>query len=482
MESIYLWPEHPIGSLALLWVVSVVFLWAARDAALEFLAALGEGITQGLASLSGHVRQRAEEIQVRSEEVLLAAGTRDAQGRLNRELERIDAGFSEQLGQYSKLQLRLDERLLALDRDYQKCGISPPDVPGWSAAVETIAGLPMNGDPNVQKILEGIKRSSQDVQLKALSAYRDDTAKRHKVLRKMLPCWKEIRGLLSGLKVSVHHALESTGQINGFIEDYVKIREDRDESARALTYSAWKFFFVSMLVLGVALGGVFINFQLIALPMSELVPAGARIGSVAVSTVSALVLVLMEAALGIFLMDMLGITELFPRLASIPLAKRRLILWLAFFGLLFLSGVESSLAILREQIVEADAVLKLSLAGEDLRIIETASQSSIPIIGQAVLGFILPWILALVAIPLEMLLDCGRHIVATLAVWFLRTMGALMIAGAHIARHSTRIIKSLYEVYICIPLRIERMLGYGDDAEMSRPRRTAQPSTSNSLA
>jgi hypothetical protein len=61
-------------------------------------------------------------------------------------------------------------------------------------------------------------------------------------------------------------------------------------------------------------------------------------------------------------------------------------------------------------------------------------------------------------------------------------MGALMIAGAHIASHSTRILKSLYEVYICIPLRVERMLGYGDNAEISRPRRAAQPSTNNSLA
>ena len=71
----------------------------------------------------------------------------------------------------------------------------------------------------------------------------------------------------------------------------------------------------SLIVLAVALGGAFINFQLIALPMSELVPAGARIGGLPVATVSALVIVLMEVALGIFLMDMLGITELFPKLS-----------------------------------------------------------------------------------------------------------------------------------------------------------------------
>ena len=64
-----------------------------------------------------------------------------------------------------------------------------------------------------------------------------------------------------------------------------------------------------------------INFQLIALPMSELVPAGARIGGVPVATISALVIVLMETALGIFVMDMLEITDLFPKLATASVGR-----------------------------------------------------------------------------------------------------------------------------------------------------------------
>ena len=173
---------------------------------------------------------------------------------------------------------------------------------------------------------------------------------------------------------SVSLALESSTRINAFVEDYEKIRQDSDEAARALTYSAVKLFFVSCLVLAIALGAAFINFQLIALPMSELVPAGARIGGVPVSTVSALVLVLMEAALGIFLMDMLGVTELFPKLSTLPLSRRRLILGFGLAGLFFLASVESSLAILREQIVEAEAALKLSLAGEEGRLVQSAQR------------------------------------------------------------------------------------------------------------
>ena len=233
----------------------------------------------------------------------------------------------------------------------------------------------------------------------------------------------------------------------------------------------------------IAFGAAFINFQLIALPMSELVPAGARVGGVPVSTVSALVLVLMEAALGIFIMDMLGITELFPKLSTIPRARRRLILWLGLGGLFFLASVESSLAILREQIVEAEAALKLSLAGSEAQIVQSASQSMIPVVGQAVLGFILPWVLALVAVPLEMLLDSGRHVMASLAVALLRALGAVVGGAGHVFRHLTGLLTSAYDVYVAIPLRIESMLTggrRGDDAE--RPDVSTGPRPTEGLA
>ncbi len=227
-------------------------------------------------------------------------------------------------------------------------------------------------------------------------------------------------------------------------------------------------FLISLIVMGIALGGAFINFQLIALPMSELVPAGARIGGLPVSTVSALVIVLMEAAVGIFVMDMLGITDLFPKLATIATSRRRMILWLGLISLFFLASVESSLAILREQIVEADAALKQSLAGSS-NVVVAATHSKIPVIGQAVLGFVLPWILAMVAIPLEMFLDSGRHVAANFAELLLRVFGNLMNVLSHTVRYLAIALPSLYDVYISIPLRIERLVRSGNEPEREKP-------------
>jgi len=202
------------------------------------------------------------------------------------------------------------------------------------------------------------------------------------------------------------------------------------------------------------------------------VPAGARIGGIPVSTVSALLLVLMEAAIGIFMMDMLGITDLLPKLNSIPSSRRKLILSISIAGLFFLAAVESSLAVLREQIVEADAALKLALAGEESSALGRASSSNIPVIGQAVLGFVLPWVLAMVAIPLEMLIDSSRHVVNAVTVFLLHAAGHVSHIAGRLFSHAGNAINSLYDVYIAVPLRIEQAWsgrgGGGSDGDARR--------------
>jgi hypothetical protein len=471
MESIYFWAERPALSLLVLWLLSVVFLWAAREPMLQVLRGLGKSLEGGLRSVVSWCRANADELQRHSRETLLAAGELELQHRMEREFQRIDQGFSEKVGQYSTLHRRLDDLLLRLDADYSKCGDSPPEVPGWSGAVEAVAAVPTTGDPNVHKVLEGIRGSMRDAEKRALKKYRDDTGTRHRILSRMRPDWKEIQALLFRMKDCVAKVLQTTAKIDRYVDDYGRILKDRESAAHALTYSAVKPFVISLVVLAVALGGAFINFQLIALPMSELVPAGARIGGLPVSTVSALVIVLMEVAVGIFIMDMLGITDLFPKLAILAPSRRRAILGLALAGLFFLAAVESSLAILREQIVEAEAALKLSLAGPEHRVVVAPTTSSIPVVGQAVLGFVLPWILAMVAIPLEMLLDSGRHVCAGLIVLVLRGTANAVQVVAHAMHWVTIAVPNLYDVYIAIPLRIEQ--GIRAAGAEGRPRRVA---------
>jgi hypothetical protein len=460
MDILQLWPGQPVLSIFVLWLVSALVLWVAREPMRELFERLGKHLEESLEAGGSWCKNAAEELRKRSRASLLAAGKLELQSKLEKEFHRIDQGFSERLGQYSGVHRQLTDLLANLEADYQKSGDSPPEVPGWAAAVGSIAEIPSVDDPNVHKILDGIRRSLDEAQKKALGTYRKDTSERHKILDRMRPLWKEARGLLERMSESVSRALETTSRVNGYIDEYGRIRDEDRAAARALSYSATKLFAVSLLVLGVALGGAFVNFQLIALPMSELVPAGARLGGVPVATISALVIVLMEVAVGIFVMDLLGFTELFPKLASVPLGRRRLLLGIALSALFFLAAVESSLAVLREMIVEADAALKHALAGQEGSI-AAATTSRIPVVGQAVLGFVLPWVVAMVAIPLEMLLESSRHVLVYLAAFLASGVGSLAFVAARGARALGHVLPSVYDAYVSVPLRIERALKRG---------------------
>ena len=79
-----------------------------------------------------------------------------------------------------------------------------------------------------------------------------------------------------------------------------------------LTVSASTQFAVAALVMLVAAGGAFINFKLIALPMSEMVGGGDYLTeTLRTSEVAALVIILVEALMGLFLMEALRFTTSF---------------------------------------------------------------------------------------------------------------------------------------------------------------------------
>ena len=217
--------------------------------------------------------------------------------------------------------------------------------------------------------------------------------------------------------------------------------------------------------------GGLVNFQLIARPMSELVPGGAWVLGMPISTIAALVIVLMEVSAGIFVMETLGITRLFPRLSGLSASRRRIILVVALAGLFLLAAVEASLAILREQLLEADKALALALSGTPIRGKEAVAApllSRIPMIGQAVLGFILPWILAMIAVPLEMLVESGRHVVGRALALAVRGLGASLRVFAHLFRYLTAAAEQAYDIYVIIPLQIERLARSKGEPEAAR--------------
>lgn len=472
MRSLYIWPENPVASLLVLFLIVQVVGYAARVPVHRGLRKLGAGLGGALRLAGRWLRSASEELHRRNREVLLEAGRAESEARLEREFARLATTFTTELKEYPALHKRLDESVRRVDEDLKASALTPPEAPGWPEAVQAIAALPKAGDRTVQKVLDEIHRSAVASEKKALAEYRDATAKRHKILADLAPVWKTIKGALEQVQRSVTGTLGASSKIDGYMERYEKIRRGEDAAERGLAAGSLNLFIISAFVVAVAAVGAYVNFHLIARPMSELVTsAGGSVAGLSVSKIAALVIVLMEVAAGIFVMEALGITHLFPKLSGLPTSRRRVIFLVALAGLFLLACVEASLAVLRENMSAADQALRMELAGQASpaqQQVQAQLVDRIPVIGQAVLGFILPWILAMIAVPLEMLIETGRHVVGRGLGLVLRGLAVLVRICAHLVRYATAVLAHAFDIVIVVPLQIER-LARGDSARAPSP-------------
>ena len=76
-----------------------------------------------------------------------------------------------------------------------------------------------------------------------------------------------------------------------------------------------------------------------------------------------------------------------------------------------------------------------------------------------VMGFVLPFALAFVAIPLESAVHSARTVLGALSVQFLRALGFLCRFISVTFRRLAKVLEMAYDITIVIPLMFERMVG-----------------------
>ncbi|MEE8366417.1 MAG: hypothetical protein V3R76_11565 [Gammaproteobacteria bacterium] len=423
----------------------------------KMIQALSDATAGGLRKLATWTQKTAQAVREKDRKVLLESGVAKIQGEILQEFSKIDISNTKTLAGYPKLQLKLDDNISQIERDYKECGQVTPAAPGWSEVIESIARAQgSTGDRIIENMLAEIHKSAVAGEKKALSEFRDVAAKRHKILGSMAPVWKRVEKIGKDVSKQVDRVIENSRNMEKYMDQYQKISSGAPESVDLLASKVTKLFIISLIVLFIGLIGAFVNFNLIALPMSELVPAGARVAGLAVSEISALIIVALELMLGIFLFEAIGVTHIFPQIANMTRGKRKIILYGSLFGILFLSSIEASLAILRDNLTEAKTALDISLAGGVAAVAESFT-SNITVIGQATLGFVLPWILAVMAIPLEMFIESSQHVFARLYTILITMLCHLANAIAYVIEGFFKILIHAFDIYIIVPLQIYNM-------------------------
>jgi hypothetical protein len=456
----------PAVSALIVFVLAVVALFFARHTAHQAIRAATSAIARGLRLASHSVANGEKRLAARNRDVLLSAGREAKERIVEREFERISDGVRKDLTNYPTLHRALSESIKHIEENHQHAVDVPPEAPGWVRAVDAVAKLDSkNGSSD---ILGDIHKSMIKAHKEAMDAYREASGERHALLHKMMPEWRAIKDALDRVQASVDNILKRSTVVDRHMQEYEDIVRGQDRAVSTLSSSSVVQFFVSGLVLLIAIGGAAINFSLIARPMSEMVGGTSSIGTFRTSDVAALVIIMVEVSMGLFLMESLRVTRLFPVIAALPDRMRIRMVWITFTMLTLLASVEAGLAYMREVLLQDELATGAFLRGAATQGGLQNEYLWITTVAQMGMGFILPFALTFVAIPFETFVHSSRTVLGLCGIGVLRALAMLLRVLSNGFRHFGTLLERIYDLPLFVPLWLEARAKAAAESDRSR--------------
>lgn len=448
------------GLTLLLIFAAVLVLYLARTFAHNAITTGFEAIYRSLRLAAASLLFTRNRLSERNREVLLEQGKEQTDRDLEKQFFEISKFVQRDLGGYPELQRQIQEQVTRIQDDYENSREVPLPSPNWVEAVDSVSKMRgKEGSHNFSdNILSQIHKSAEQQHKENLSHYRKEMASRHKILQGIAPHWRKLAYSVDEVGNRLREVITRSQVIDGHMEKFNEISSGSSKAVRALKASSLTQFLIAFLVIAIAAGGAFFNFHLIALPMSEMVGSVQRIGGVKVADLAALVIICLEISAGIFLLESLRITKLFPLIGSMDDRVRKTIMIAAATVLLILACTESALAFMRDQIAADLELLRISLAGGEETGQAPGVNTWIPLAANMVLGFVLPLALTMVAIPLEYLLQTGRSVFGGLLEIALNTLYVVVRIVASATRQVGRLVVNFYDLLIAAPLWIETVV------------------------
>jgi hypothetical protein len=457
------------------WPVVSAFLWAVLIIGALYLArrTAHHAIHDAMATLSRGLRLAAQAVSngqlrlaARNREVLLQSGREAKERTIEREFTRVAESVRKDLANYPTLHRALSESITRIDEDHRTAVEVPPAVPGWVDAVDAVSKIDTRntGAEIMGQIHKALVKSNEE----ALDEYRKSSGERHALLRRMMPEWRLVQESLGNVGKTVESVLTRAVGIDRHMQQYEDIVKGEDRAVSVLSSSSLVHFFVSALVLLVAAGGSAVNFTLIARPMAEMVGGTNFIGGFRTADIAALVIIMVEISMGLFLMESMRITRLFPVIGALPDKMRVRMIWVSFSILLLMASVEAGLAYMREILLQDELATNALLRADEAGVAAVVSSHLwITTAAQMGMGFILPFALTFVAIPLETFVHSLRTVVGLVGIGILRALALVLRVFSGGARHLGSLCQRLYDLPLFLPLWVEGRLAASRAADQA---------------
>ena len=364
-------------------------------------------------------------------------------------------------------EMKLEKRAPEIDRRISgivdKLDTNQSDL---SETLEAFRAVDLD-ERTLKEVQDSIQARGQGHSRAKLSSAASDV--RRAVKEELAPLRPQINALRSELKPmaenitrlrSISNELSrSSKQINKDLTTFEEcIHPDyehrREAAQRQSILIPW---LLSLLVMTVALTGVFLNFFLIQRPMAEIVGDDLQVMGIGLPTAAALVVIFLEAVAGIVLMDAAGITKI-TLISTLPRIHKRVLLYAAFAFLAAFSFFEAILAIQREVLIGIDQETTRRALGELPA--EEAGETggiSLTMIGQMILAILIPWLLAVAAIPLETVVQNFILILRLVMHQITMFLAFIFAILATVLKALGLFVLRVYDLLIFLPLTVEKM-------------------------
>jgi len=455
MEVLLTITPYPILSVSIWLLLLLGILYLARKPFNRLMVAAGKIFYNGTRLAATSVKLAEKKLQNRNKEVLIASGRELAERRIEREFERISSAIHKNLNDYPTLQRKFIDELYKLEEDHKTSAVIPQTMADWARIIDAVAQIKPSGDHLVVKTLEQIHQTMIAQHKTAVETHRRDMARRHAILSRMLPFWRSTRKKIDTMEKGILTLGQRSKKIDRYMDVYDKICSQTNFAERQLSVSSLSQLLISAVVLVVAAFAAVINYNLVTSPMSEMVGGNSTIGNFKIAEVAGMLIVGLQVVLGFFLMDTLRITRLFSVFGGMEDGKRRVFFWFFFCFLVMLAGVESTLALMRYQMAANMETLRQSLAG-----VENAEvlRSKIPMFGQMLMGFILPFVLTFVAIAFESFVIALRTSAGIVGTCMLRASAFILRLMGNLGFYAALLMTRLYDLIIFPALWLEDLV------------------------
>lgn len=443
MSFFAFWSEYPIAAVTLAVIVAIAILYLCRANAHRLIERLGRAGYRLARLFARACVVLSMRIDARNREVMLALQMEITRRQLEREFQRVAAAVEQDMTKFQHLERSINEHVNVMEEDFERSAQVPPSPPGWVEAVDAIAKLQTETNPEpVGRVLQDIHNSVLDQQREVMREYRWTVNARHKILADLRPLWRGVSKQVGTVGRDSRDLLARAHRIDTQMAAFRELCANRGDARVESFLARW---LMALALSAVALILATLNVNLLAAPLANLV-AGESLASWL--TAGALTLAVMAAAL--VLSEATQVSRLLPLIGGLPQRARGVLIVMSTILLTALVAGEALL-------LKSHAGIRIATAGNNL-VNNNNLANSEAAWGVATAGVVVPLLIALLSPALEALLATSRPVFAAATVVLLNAVAVLSRLLGKSWLELCRAAHQLYDLILFVPLAIDKTL------------------------